>query len=390
MYKWECCDISIDFDKKLNKEFILSALEEIWYSDRIFKIIEGKHGMNVLFIKNWINTEDKKKLEIHNFNFYQFKEEQDNQIWSKQEIIKSVDQLEKILKRYNTIYLLIDKNESMQVWNDELTLLINELKTKKIFKNIVIINDNELINDTDKSILFTISDYKSEAFLKNTVINSNNLPTIMFNMLPYRLYRSSSLKKASITNLEKDSNWVVKSSYLDSLLERHNLDLEKYCRIPMIWLSSSEVNMLNKFLLWNSKINWIHVNIDNLKDENTSNIEQKNDFFTEDIVSKFFSNTNTNTKVFSFYISALVKYKNLSLTFEKLKIIKDTFMPNSTNIILSEFLNWGLLDKNTDNTYNFKIDWNWYSVQNELEKYYNKDVILKMIDKYHILDNITL
>lgn len=267
------------------------------------------------------------------------------------------------------LYLFIDYSSSMNVWKD----MINEyakLLSKGIFKSVkhVYINsDNgktlfykdkklnklfspkEITNFHNDKLIFVLTDMLSNGWkngdtLKIVAKLYKSIPVYIVQMLPYRLWRTTALKKASITTFNSIQNYPVKDSYnseIDHLLKSLGTNSQKNLKLPIVSFDLAYLKVIGKTLKAkeDNKIDGAIFNLDYI--QNNGLIAETKILTGQEKVEYFFANASVKAQELAKCLSA-VQFFNLPI----IRIIQEKVLNETCNLYIAEIINSGLVNSN--------------------------------------------
>lgn len=276
-----------------------------------------------------------------------------------------------------TLYLFIDYSSSMNVWKE----MINEytkLLSSGIFKSVkyVYVNSNnsktlfykdkklntlfspkEITNFHNDKLIFVLTDMLSNGWKNGDALNIvaklyKSIPVYIVQMLPYRLWRTTALKKASITTFNSIQYYPIGDSYnseIDHLLKSLNTEKQKILKLPIVSFDLAYLKVIGKTLKANedNKIDGAIFNLENT--QNDVFIAETKVLTGQEKVEYFFANASPKAQELAKCLSA-VQF-NLPI----MRMIQEKVLKESSNIYIAEVINSGLVN-NHDNILEFNDD----------------------------------
>lgn len=276
-----------------------------------------------------------------------------------------------------TLYLFIDYSSSMNVWNE----MINEytkLLSSGIFKSVkhVYFNSNnsktlfykdkklntlfspkEITNFHNDKLIFVLTDMLSNGWKNGDTLNIvaklyKSIPVYIVQMLPYRLWRTTALKKASITTFNSIQYYPIGDSYnseIDHLLKSLHTNNQKNLKLPIVSFDLAYLKVIGKTLKAkeDNKIDGAIFNLENT--QNDLSIAETKVLTGQEKVEYFFANASPKAQELAKCLSA-VQF-NLPI----MRMIQEKVLKESSNIYIAEVINSGLVN-NHDNILEFNDD----------------------------------
>ncbi|GIT97912.1 SAV_2336 N-terminal domain-related protein [Sulfurovum sp. TSL1] len=282
-------------------------------------------------------------------------------------------------KKLYTLYIFIDSSSSMKVWKgviDEYSKLLvnsgifkaskliyfNSDKDETVFykdtKLNRIFNPKEITNFQNNKLIFVLTDMLSSGWQYGDTLEVfaklyDNIPLYVVQMLPYRLWRTTALKKASITTFHSSHYYPTRDSYnteIDYLLRSLDENSSKTLKLPIVSFELAYLKTIGKTLKAQSenKIDGAIFNLDSIQ-ENKSTLENKT-LTPDEKVKYFFANASPEAQELAKSLSS-VQFFNLPI----MRMIQDKTLNESSNTYIAEVINSGLV-KNNDNLLEFDND----------------------------------
>lgn len=276
-----------------------------------------------------------------------------------------------------TLYLFIDYSSSMNVWKE----MINEyakLLSRGIFKSVkyVYINSDsgktlfykdkklnklfspkEITNFHNDKLIFVLTDMLSNGWkngdtLKIVAKIYKSIPMYIIQMLPYRLWRTTALKKASITTFNSIHDYPFGDSYkseIDHLLKSLGTNSQKNLKLPIVSFDLAYLKVIGKTLKAkeDNKIDGAIFNFENIQSDEL--IAETKMLTGKEKVKYFFANASPKAQELAKCLSA-VQF-NLPI----MRMIQEKVLKESSNIYIAEVINSGLVNNN-DNILEFNND----------------------------------
>ena len=268
-------------------------------------------------------------------------------------------------KKYE-LYIFIDKSDSMNIWEEMVGVYRKLLQNSGVFKATRIVYFNttksktyfyrdkletksfspkEIINYHNNKIIFILTDMLSEAWkqgdaLKKFVNLNKSIPLFLIQMLPYRLWRSTLLQKASITTFNATLPYPKSKNYqseVDFLLDEDS-DMQSF-KLPIIDFNLAYLKKIGKVLKAKEN-NYIDGAIFD-KVENLF-IEYKEEKYlsAQDHIDIFFANASQKARELAISFSAV------PLNLPIMRMIQEKVLDENNNLYIAEVLNSTLLEKN--------------------------------------------
>lgn len=279
-------------------------------------------------------------------------------------------------KRY-TLYLFIDYSETMNIWK-EMIIEYTKLLSIGIFKSIRYVyinsdndktlfykdkklnkqfNPREITNFHKDKLIFVLTDMLSSCWINGDTLNIidqlyKSIPMYIIQMLPYRLWRTTALKKASITTFNAVKSYTLGSSYLsdiDYLIKSSDEDCKKNLQLPIVSFDLSYLKVIGNTLKanCNNKIDGAIFNIENIK--NNESITESKTMSGQEKVEHFFANASPMAQELAKCLSPI--QFNLAI----MRMIQEKVLNESNNIYIAEVINSGLV-KSYKNVLEFEED----------------------------------
>ena len=223
-------------------------------------------------------------------------------------------------EKYFILYLFIDCGQSMEVW-EEMSREYQKLLTNvKVFKEVQVIyadtnkknlkffkdkkqtkafNIKEITNFYNDKLIFLITDMLSLSWKRGNAFKIfaklyKYIPLYIIQVLPYRLWRSTELKKASITTLNTKKPYPTSKSYnseIDYMLKILGGD-NNSLRLPLVNFELSYLKVIGKTLKAKdgNRIDGAILNFNNMRKK----VEESSDISLSayEKVERFFSNSS--------------------------------------------------------------------------------------------------
>ena len=239
-------------------------------------------------------------------------------------------------KQY-TLYLFIDYSSSMNVWKE----MINEyskLLSGGIFKSVkhVYINSDsskilfykdkklnklfspkEITNFHNDKLIFVLTDmfsngWKNGDALKIVAKICKSIPMYIVQMLPYRLWRTTALKKASITTFNSIHHYPIGDSYnseIDYLLKSLGTNSQENIKLPIVSFNLAYLKVIGKTLKAkeDNKIDGAIFNLENIQSDEL--ITETKILTGQEKVEYFFANASPKAQELAKCLSAVQQYE---------------------------------------------------------------------------------
>ena len=276
-------------------------------------------------------------------------------------------------KRFEVIFL-VDVSNSMEIWQELMDEFFKSIRSYGIFKKVTVyylhsneefkiykvkekrkaLNKNWYKNREDESLCFILSDMLSEGWQNAAWLSlfekwQTRLSLSIVQMLPYHLWKGTILNRATLTNFEGQKVFG-KNKYLKSRARVKDVE-QSILKIPILSLEANSFDKYGKVCLAKSqeridgaifKVNK-NYELNKKKKILKTNVERVEHFY----------------KVASDEAIGLAHYFSIiPLTFPVMKIVQELFLPNTTQVHLSEVFMSGLIDKThkQENIYAFYDD----------------------------------
>jgi len=273
----------------------------------------------------------------------------------------------KKVKKYE-LYLTIDISDSMRLW-EEMIITYSQLLTnsgvfrsvKKIYidadnKETIFYRDkhklnrfsiNEVNNFHNNKLFFVLSDMESKAWKEGNAFDvfSNlfkKVSLFMVHMLPYRLWKSTALNRASLAKLKTKEDYPINGDYiseLDHMLKRLNDTNRRDVKLPIALFELESLKVMGYAL---------QTKYDNTIDGAVINLNHR-------VEAKENKKVNTSVTIDSFFANAsreaqklMISLAAVPLNIPIMRMIQEKVIKDTKNIYLAEVLNSKLLVKNGD------------------------------------------
>lgn len=270
-----------------------------------------------------------------------------------------------------TLYIFIDYSSSMKVWKEMISEYSKLLSNSGIFKSIkhVYINSHndktifykdkkfnkvfspkEITNFHNNKLIFVLTDMLSKGWRNGDTLEVfaklyKSIPLYVVQMLPYRLWRTSALKKASITTFNSTQRYPVGDSYnseIDYLLKSLDINGSENLKLPIVSFDLAYLKVIGKTLRAkeDNKIDGAVFNLENIQ-ENEPTTKTKT-LSGQEKVEYFFANASPKAQELAKCLSA-VQF-NLPI----MRMIQEKVLKESSNIYIAEVINSGLVNSSTN------------------------------------------
>lgn len=268
-----------------------------------------------------------------------------------------------------TLYLFIDYSSSMNVWKE----MINEysmLLSNGIFKSVKYVyinsdndktlfykdkklselfNTKEITNYHNDRLIFVLTDMLSNGWKNGNTLKIiaklyKSIPVYIVQMLPHRLWRTTALKKASITTFSSIQHYPVKDSYnseIDHLLKSLGTNSQENLKLPIVSFDLAYLKVIGKTLKAkeDNKIDGAIFNFDLI--QNNGPIAETKILTGQEKVEYFFANASLKAQELAKCLSA-VQFFNLPI----IRIIQEKVLNETSNLYIAEVINSGLVNSN--------------------------------------------
>jgi len=270
----------------------------------------------------------------------------------------------KKVKKYE-LYLTIDIGNSMKPWEEMIItysqLLVNSgtfRSVKKIYidtdsKKCVFYRDKNKLNNfslkeignlSNNKLFFVLSDMESKAWREGDAFETffdlfKKVSLFMVQMLPYRLWKSTALDRASLTKLKTKEDYSLNGNYiseLDGMLNRLDNTSSRYIKLPIALFELESLKVIGN-TLQNKHDNTIDGAIINLNHIMKGKKKQKIDVLVE--IDNFFVNASREAQ------KLMVSFAAVPLNIPIMRMIQEKVIKDTKNIYLAEVLNSKLLIK---------------------------------------------
>ncbi len=269
------------------------------------------------------------------------------------------------------LYIFIDYSSSMKVWKEmtsEYSKLLSSSGIFKSIKHVYINSDNEktifykdqkfkkvfspkeITNFHNNKLIFVLTDMLSKGWKNGDTLEVftklyKSIPLYVVQMLPYRLWRTTALKKSSITTLNSTRRYPVGDSYnseIDYLLKSLDINSSKNLKLPIVSFDLAYLKVIGKTLRAkeDNKIDGAVFNLENIQ-ENEPTREIKT-LSGQEKVEYFFANASPKAQELAKCLSA-VQF-NLPI----MRMIQEKVLKESSNICIAEVINSGLVNSSSN------------------------------------------
>jgi hypothetical protein len=224
-----------------------------------------------------------------------------------------------------------------------------ELKFFKDKKQTKAFSIKELTNFHNDKLIFLITDMLSLSWKSGDAFSLfsklyRNIPLYIIQVLPYRLWRSTELKKASISTLSSKEPYPTSKSYsseIDYLLKALGGD-KNSLRLPLVNFELSYLKVIGKTLKAKegNRIDGAILDFDDISEESKENSQK--DLTAYERVDRFFSNSSPKAQKLAKSLTAVPL--NLAI----MRMIQEKIVGETGNIYIAEVINSNLLTKKND------------------------------------------
>lgn len=264
-------------------------------------------------------------------------------------------------KRFEVVFV-VDISDSMEIWEEWIDEFFKSVKNYGIFKSFTIyfmqsdknfrlykskekrveLNQQWHRKFTADTLCFVLTDmlstgWHSGAWLSHFDQWQKNFPLSIVQMLPYHLWRGTIINHATLTQLE-GQKIIGKNRYLKSKARVRNPN-EHLLKLPLLTLEAEAFDAYGKVLLvkGENRIDGAVFKLDKVYGERIIATDQ--DKTDEERVEHFYNIASEPAKRLAEYLSVV------PLTFHVMKIVQELFVPNATQVHLSELFMSGLINK---------------------------------------------
>ena len=308
------------------------------------------------------------------------------------------------IKKYE-LYLAIDISNSMKLWEEMINtysqLLTNSgvfRSVKKIYidaenKETIFYRDKhkrnrfsieEISNPHKNKLFFILTDMESEAWKEGDAfeIFSNlfkKVSLFMVHMLPYRLWKSTALHRASLAKLKSKEDYPTNGNYvseLDNMLKRLGDANRKDIKLPIVLFELESLRVIGNILQIKDD-NEIDGAVINLNHKVEAQENKRIDTLVT--IDNFFANSSREAQ------KLLISLTAVPLNMPIMRMIQEKVLKDTKNIYLAEVLNSKLLVKEGD-FFKFISD----EIHDELFKLLGREAALEIAYKNsdYIQENI--
>ena len=330
---------------------------------------KDKRNYNTLNIHYKSYFRDIQKLPEYLHTFKEKKESRKKNIFHQDKTVEYIAKTDIIMpifqakkeKRY-TLYIFIDYGKSMQVWQDMCEVYQKIIGNSGIFKSIKVIymnsnekessfyrdkqkkysfNYRELDNCRQDKLIFILTDMRSTSWQGGNVLSIlkklyKSIPLFIIQVLPYRLWRTTTLRKSTITTLHTEKKYPTKDSYssnIDYLLESiDDLDSSSILKLPLVNFDLSHLKTVGE-VLSAKKGNRIDGAIFDLNDKTQQKRKKTNPLSQQERVNRFFANSSPKAQ------QLLISLSAVPLNLPIMKMIQEKILGEQSNIYIAEILN---------------------------------------------------